>query len=364
MTEGSKPAGEKEITLRDLVIRCQESFYFLCRKWKLVLLFALIGVALGIAYSLLKSPQYTATITFVTDLDQNQATGASAYAGLAARFGLDLGLDNGGNGLFAGDNIFDLMKTRRMLQNTLLSRVTIDGRQDLLINQYIEAARLKKKWRNKSFHTGLSFQMDSSALTRSQNKVISEICKLIIKKNLDFPLKPEAGSNSSLMAATFTSANEQLSDYFLTKLVDNVATYYVNTTTQKARYSLEVLTRQLDSVRTQLYGAMSSVATFQDKNLNLVRQGPRVQQQKSSLRMEVNSAIYQQLVSAVETARMNLQKETPLFEIVDKPILPLEKHRPGLLICIIVGGFLGGVLSCLVLLVNRFYKRLMMPDTE
>lgn len=363
MTEKSKPV-EQEITLRDLIGRLQLSIRFLLKKWKVILLCVIIGLALGVAYALLNVPEYVATTTFVTDTEENGGAGISAYAGLAARFGLDMGLNNGGNGLFSGDNIYDLMETRRMLQNTLLSVVTIDGKKDYLINKYIEVENLKKKWENRPFRTGLSFDMNSTVLTRSQNKVIAEICKLIIKKNLDFPLKSKAGSSSSLMAVTFTSKNEQLSALFLTNLVNNVAKYYVNTVTQKARASLGVLSKQLDSVRTQLYGAMSSVASFQDKNFNLIRQQPRVQQQKSSLRMDVNSAIYQQLVTAVETAKMNLQKETPLFEIVDSPVLPLEKRRPSLIICIVLGAFLGGVCSCLMLLANRFYKRLMTPESD
>jgi len=359
MDEAPKPVAEKEITLRDLVLRIQAAICFLFEKWKWVLLCGVVGLALGISYSLLKAPEYLATISFVTDTDKPEGSNMSAYAGLAAKFGLDLGMGNGGNDLFAGANIFDLMGTRLMLQNTLLTPVEIEGKRDLLINKFIEVDGLKRKWRNKPFHTGLTFALDSSTLTRSQNKVIAEICKLIRKKHLSFPDKGKSSNDLTLMSVNFLSKNEQLSDLFLTNLVNNVARYYVNTTTSRARANLTVLTRQLDSVRAQLYGAMSNVASFQDRNLNLVKEGPRVLQQKSSLRMNVNSAIYQQLVGAVETARMNLQKETPLFEIVDSPVLPLEKKKPILIVCIVVGAFLGGLLCCLALLIGRFYRKLM-----
>jgi uncharacterized protein involved in exopolysaccharide biosynthesis len=237
-----------------------------------------------------------------------------------------------------------------MLQSTLLTPVEIDGKKNLLVNQFVDMENLKRKWGNKPFHDGLTFSLDSVTLTRSQNKVIAEICKLLRKKYLSFP------------TVTFAAKNEQFAASFLTNLVNNVAQYYVNTTTGVARRNLNVLTRQLDSVQNQLYSAMSNVATFQDKNLNLVRVAPRVQQQKGSLRVDVNSAIYQQLVGAVETARMNLQKETPLFEIVDTPVLPLEKKHPGFIICGIVGAFLGGLLACALLLFSRFYHKLMHPD--
>lgn len=362
MAEAPKPVVEKEITLRDLVLRVQASIRFLLAKWRWVLLCAIVGIAIGIGYFLLKAPKYLATISFVTDTDKAAGSDMNAYAGLAAKFGLDLGMNAGGNDLFAGANIFDLMGTRLMLENTLLTRVEIDGKKDLLINKFIQVEGLDRKWRNKPFHMGLSFSMDSSGLTRSQNKVINEICKLIRKDYLNFPDKEKSSNDLTLMSVNFLSKSEALSDLFLTNLVQNVASYYVNTTTRRARANLTVLNKQLDSVRSQLYGAMSNVASFQDRNLNLVREAPRVQQQKSALTMNVNSAIYQQLVGAVETARMNLQKETPLFEIVDRPVLPLEKKKPVLILCILVGAFMGGFLSCVALLIHRFYQRLMHPE--
>jgi len=362
MKENAKSVAEKEITLRDLVLRLQASVRFLFGAWKWVALSVIAGIAIGVVYSVLRAPEYQATISFVTDTGKPGGSDMSAYAGLAAKFGLDLGMDDGGNNLFAGNNIYDLMETRRMLQSTLLTPVEIDGKKDLLVNQFVEMENLKRKWGNKPFHDGLTFSEDSVTLTRSQNKVIAEICKLLRKKYLGFPTKTSGPNDLSLMTVTFAAKNEQFAASFLTNLVNNVAQYYVNTTTGLARRNLNVLTRQLDSVQNQLYSAMSNVATFQDRNLNLVRVAPRVQQQKGSLRVDVNSAIYQQLVGAVETARMNLQKETPLFEIVDTPVLPLEKKHPGFIICGIVGAFLGGLLACTLLLVSRFYHKLMHPD--
>jgi len=362
MKENANSVTEKEITLRDLVLKLQASVRFLFRAWKWIGLSVIIGIAIGIAYSILRAPEYLATISFVTETDKQGGSDMSAYAGLAAKFGLDLGMNDGGNDLFAGNNIYDLMGTRLMLQSTLLTPVEIDGKKDLLVNKFIAVENLKRKWGNKPFHDGLSFSLDSGVLTRSQNKVIAEICKLIRKKYLNFPDKTSGPNTLSLMTVNFTAKNEQFAALFLTNLVNNVAQYYVNTTTEKARRNLSVLNRQLDSVQNQLYGAMSNVAMFQDKNLNLVRVAPRVQQQKGSLRVDVNSAIYQQLVGAVETARMNLQKETPLFEIVDTPVLPLEKKHPGFVICSIVGAFLGGLLACIFLLAGRFYRKLMYPD--
>jgi hypothetical protein len=351
---------EKEITLRDLFFQLRSMILFLLAKWKWIVLGGGIGLAAGLAYALLKPPEYVAKISFVTDTGTDLPSGFSMYAGLAAQFGMDIG-QSSSNGLFSGDNIFDLMKTRRMLENTLMTPVTINGKPTLLINRYIEIENLKDKWRNKPYANGLSFtrSSDSAHFTRNQNRVIGLICNDIVEEHL---ILPSSSGSSSLKTVGCTSRDELFSQLFLENLIDNVADYYITTKTKKARAALTVFDRQLDSVRTQLYGAMSNVASFQDENLNLVRQRPRVEQQQGSLKMQVNSAMYQQLVTAVETAKMTLQKEMPLFEIVDHPILPLTKQRPSIIVWAILGILLGVIATSGWFLARRFYLRMVAAE--
>lgn len=350
---------QKEITLRDLVLHVQHGLRFLLKKWRWIVLCGILGLALGVVYALTKAPQYVARITFVTDTREGSTGGISPYAGLAAQLGINM-LGNDFNGaLFSGKNIYDLMKTRRMLENTLLTKVEVDSGESLLIDQYITMKRLKREWRGHTHLERLTFNLDTSRYSKYHNSIIAHICKSIVRENISFGKDNDRNNESSLLNVEFSSEDEEFSYLFLINLVDNVAKYFVDTKTKRARANLTVLQNQLDSVQRQLYGAMTNVASFQDQNQNLIRQGPKIDQQKNSLKLTVNSSIYQELVSAVETAKMNLQKETPLFEIVDKPILPLEKRRPNPLIWAIAGLLVGAVSSSMWFLCRRFYTQLM-----
>lgn len=275
------------------------------------------------------------------------------YSGLAAQFGFNLGGGGSGNSLFSGGNIFDVMKTRRILQRTLLSPVEIDGKKTLLIDQYIKVQELGKKNPSlaKMSFTDPPRAPDSFAFSTSQNAAIKSICGDILQ-NLKY-------TSGSIMSISFTAKGELLAQAFVEALIQNVSQFYIATKTQKAREDVMVLQKQLDSVKNQLYGAMSNVAAFQDVNQNLVRQEPRVQQQKSSMKVSINSAIYQQLVTGLESAKMTLQKETPLFEIIDKPVLPLDKKQPGKLKWGMAGAILGIFLSAGWFLLHRIYKEIM-----
>jgi uncharacterized protein involved in exopolysaccharide biosynthesis len=53
-----------------------------------------------------------------------------------------------------------------------------------------------------------------------------------------------------------------------------------------------------------------------------------------------------------------LRKETPLIQIIDRPILPLKKEKLGKSKGILLGGFLAGFFVVLGLIVRRVFKEL------
>ena len=74
--------------------------------------------------------------------------------------------------------------------------------------------------------------------------------------------------------------------------------------------------------------------------------------------MQANTAILTQLVAQLELSKVSLRKETPLVQLIDRPILPLEKEKIGRIKSSVLGGFLAGFLSVLFLVFGRLYKNL------
>jgi uncharacterized protein involved in exopolysaccharide biosynthesis len=58
-------------------------------------------------------------------------------------------------------------------------------------------------------------------------------------------------------------------------------------------------------------------------------------------------------------SKVTLLKETPLIQIIDKPILPLEKDKIGKLQAILLYGFLGGFIASIYLVLSQIFKRLL-----
>ena len=69
--------------------------------------------------------------------------------------------------------------------------------------------------------------------------------------------------------------------------------------------------------------------------------------------VQANTAILTELVKQTELAKVTLRKETPLIQVIDRPILPLKKEKFEKAKGLVMGGLLAEFLIVLVLIVRR-----------
>ena len=77
--------------------------------------------------------------------------------------------------------------------------------------------------------------------------------------------------------------------------------------------------------------AINGVATALDNvyNLNPAFNIKRTTSTSRQVDVQANTVILNQLVTQLEIAKVSLRKETPLVQLIDRPILPLEKDKVG-----------------------------------
>ncbi len=138
---------------------------------KLLLFAGIIGALLGLSYSFIKKPVYTATLTFALE-DEKGGGGLGGALGLASSFGLDLG--GSGGGIFTASNLSELFKSRSMVEKTLLTPVTVDGKVISLAEMYIQDNKWRKNWIDKPRFSSIKFlpNADSDKFSRDQDSII------------------------------------------------------------------------------------------------------------------------------------------------------------------------------------------------
>ena len=343
-----------EISLRELIEKGKEWYAYLLSQWKIILLAGIIGACLGLAYSFIKKPIYTATLSFALE-DEKGGGGLGGALGLASSLGFDLG--GGGGSIFTGSNLTELFKSRAMVEQTLLSPVVVDGKTISLAEMYIQNQEWREKWSEKPKLKDIQFLPNTNRkyFTRVHDSILGVMYQDMSKTGLSVGQKDK---KISIITIDVNSTNELFSKYFTEALVKEVSDFYVTTKSKKARMNMDILERQTDSIRRELNGAITGVAVANDNTFGLnpamnVRRAPSARRQVD---VQANTAILTELVKQTELAKVTVRKETPLIQVIDRPILPLKKEKFGKAKGIVIGGFLAGFLIVLGLIIRKLLK--------
>ncbi|MEO8794322.1 MAG: Wzz/FepE/Etk N-terminal domain-containing protein [Daejeonella sp.] len=343
-----------EIRLKSIIIEVFRFVKFLKTRWVFLLIAMLLGGAIGALYAYFKKPIYKAELSFA--LDDDKSSNLSVASGLASQFGF--GALSGGGSAFSGDNLLSFMKSRSMVQKALLTSVDMNGRNQTLAELYIEFNDLRRKWANdpKLANIKFSTETDSLKFSRIQDSILGTFYKSILSKNL---IVEKLNKNLSIIVLKVNSENEFFSKYFAENLAKEVSDFYVETKIKKSVQNLAILQYQTDSVRRALNKAITGVASNIDlnPNLNPARQVLKVPSQRKQIDAQANQAILNELVKNLEFSKISLRKETPLIQIIDRPILPLDKEKLGLLKGFIFGSITLGFLAIMFLFIKKIVNR-------
>lgn len=343
-----------EISLKELILKIREWWRFLLSKWKVIFLAGILGGAIGLIYSITKRPIYKAELSFALQ-DEKAGGGLGGALGIASQFGIDLGGGSVG-GEFAGDNLLELMKSRSMVTKALLTPVTINNKKLTLVEYYIQSNDLRNVWEDKPGLAGIHFLPgdDNSKFSLQQDSLLGVFHSTLIKSNLTVD---KVDKKLSIITVKVNSTDELFSKYFAETLTKVVSDFYIQTKTEKSAKNVAILQRQTDSVRRILNNNITGVATSIDvnPNPNPFLQVLRAPSQRRQTEVQVNGAILSELVKNLEVAKMSLLQETPLIQVIDSPILPLQKEKFGKLKGIVIGSLIGGFLMAVYILVRKMF---------
>lgn len=356
--QGVSDYGHNEISLKKLILKLPELWRYLISKWVIIAIACVSGGIFGLAYAYSYKTLYTAELTFVLE-GGRQSGGLGSYAGLASQFGIDMG--GGGGGIFEGENLLALMTSRLMIERALLTAVNVNGREKTLAEYYIDMNSLRKKWAKenpKMEKIGFIPGADPSGFSIQQNSLISGFHRALISKNLFVDKKDK---KSSIISMRVTSEDELFSKYFTEALAKEVSDFYIATKTKKSARNLTILRNQADSVRREFNAAISGVASMKDANPNAnpSRLALQVPNQRRQVDAQANQALLMELMKNLAASQISLREETPLIQIIDKPVLPLPVQDTDKIKCLIIGGMIGGFIALMALLSKRYWESVM-----
>lgn len=351
---------EESISLNDIIKMLKVYWDFLLKRWWIVVICGLLGGALGLVYACLRTTNYEARYVFTIGGSSSSSSGMGSLTAL-------LGLGSTSMGAFSGDNILELFKSRSLMENTLLSPIEYNGdtitfMEYSLICDSVRARCLEREPEESEKMEKISicdvefpYGQSRSSFSRVQDSILLSKARALLQTNV---MVEKRDKKLSYVEYVFTYPDEAFAKAFATSHLNQVSSFYVNTKTELSRLNIESFQDQADSVRRELDKALSSRAYYADGNMNAARQIVGVQLRKLETDIQILATSYAEMIKNIEVLKLDLARETPLIQIIDSPIFPLPNDKMRKAKWIVIGGFLGGFLSCLALVAFCYYLQL------
>ena len=305
------------------------------RKW--IILAALLGVLAGGLWGYLHPQKHQARMLIAVEDDDS-----NGWQNLLSQFGIDVGGNNPG-GIFKGESLVRLFKTRSRVESMLALEMTFDAGKTSSI-----AARLlaSSKHGRKAIFSEIQLPSDRSTYSPLQDSLMAELYEEVITEILAVD-KPER--KLSLIEVSCTHEDKYLAKAMSEALVAQTSKFYVDVLTKKTRINLDVLQREADSVRMVLDENLRSSASNTDLNVNPNRASLLVNQNRSLVELQISVSLYGEIIKNLKLAEIGVRKQTPIIQIADEPAFPLR--RTGLKLWQwVLGGALGAVGAYIFLL--------------
>ena len=340
-TETIKYSELKAIVLRFLN-------YFIS-QYKIILYITIITSALGLLYGKLQPSTFKATSTFI--VEDKSGKGGGGLSGLASQFGIDVGgLTGGGAGLFDGDNILEIIKSRSIIEKVLLTKMEEPSsfKGQTIADYYIQVEDLKDKFERKNINVkSLNFAgLSGGAKHTVQQDSVLYVLFDRIYKDLNVEKK---NKKSTIITLEVVSGDQIFSKIFAEELLKQTSDLYIDIKTGNLSRSINKIQQKADSLQNSLRGIYQK--SFQAENatkLYNVNSSLRINTSQTEIAARdktVSSTLYGEVVKNLETLKLSLINQTPVIQVLDTPKYPLFDQRIPILYFLLIGFAIGFVLS-------------------
>ena len=346
-----------EIDLIELFKKIYVSKKFI---FKTVIFAALFGVI----FALNQPNQFTSSTTFIPQLSSGVKTGGSSLSGLASLAGINIGSMESSSE-FPPTLYPQVVNGVPFRLDLLSNEIKINNKVVLVRDYFLE----KKSSFNiigtiKKYTIGLpslilsSFKDESEILDESiiysvtqEDKALFEL----INNNLSLSINEKEG----FITISFTDSNKNVAAQ-ITQIAQNLLQQkIIEFKNMSSKEMLDFALKQYFEKKDSYEKLQDERALFVDKNINI--SSSLFQNKLSRLDSEVNilESIVQQLASQVEQAKLQVNKDTPVFTTIQPVTIPYERSAPKRSLIVIVFAFLGLILSSGFVLVKEPAKEIL-----
>tara|TARA_B100002051_G_C16744161_1_gene646340 strand:+ start:1648 stop:2727 length:1080 start_codon:yes stop_codon:yes gene_type:complete len=334
-------------------------------KRKKVLKILLISLISGIIFALLSPVVYTSQITFVTQTSDRSGSNLSSYAQIASLAGINIGKDSQSLDSYISPLLYTKISESEEFSLSLLSNeiTTLDG-DVLTIKDYLI---------NKDKKSKLSDFIKNNLLRRFQkNNVIDSTAEKKFLRNFNFisgsdynlikvfkqKFSVELNERQGYIKVLAYDKNAFVSTQIVKLVTKNLQSRIISLRTNKIKEQLDYSKEQYELKKVEFEALQNKLAKFKDSNKNISTATFLSELQKLESEFQLQKNILMTLASEFNNNKIKLNKDTPIFSVLDDVSVPNQRSKPERKKIVMIFLALGFIFSTISIFSENYFSKL------
>lgn len=349
---------------------------------KIIIKSMIVFFVLGIFIVIFSPKEYKSEITLVVETSSS----GSGMSGLLQQFGglAGISMNKTDKEALVPDLYPEVIKSTPFLLEIMKQKV-IDSKYDstLTVEQYLERhtrpslagsiakytiglpgkimewirgtqkVKINKILPTVSADSALNLSIEPLSITKKQSDFIETLSECIsteedFKKSNKFIISVEM--QDPLVVAQVTSY-----------VVKDLTKYIIEYRTKKAKTDLNFVSARTAEAESKYLEAQQALAIYKDRNKNVILSSVQTEEDQLQSEYDLAFSVYSALAKQLEQAKIKVQEETPVFNVMNPAQIPLKKDKPRtsliMVLMLLIGGFVGvGILLGKIYLKNVMNK--------
>jgi uncharacterized protein involved in exopolysaccharide biosynthesis len=322
-----RPSGDRRESDVD-EISLLELANVLLKRWKLVAGLPLLCAFVAAVISLVVAPKYTATASFVPEIESSGMSLPGGLAGVAAQFGVSVPVEANSPAFYA-----DVLKSRTLRDEVLVS---------LFPDPRSEAAD-----DSATLLDILDIEGDSPSERLEAGR-----------EKLDGAMSVRVDSETGIVSASVESRYPALSADVANLFIDLLNRFNLETRQSNALERRRFIEERMGEAEGELRGAEDDLQDWLEGNRQYENSPElRFQYERLQRQVTIKQEVFTTLRRSYEEARIQEVNDTPVITVIDRAVPPEQKSSPKRKLNVILAFFLGGVVGVFGAFGREFAER-------
>lgn len=334
---------------------------------RIVIRTTLLFMAVGLMVALFSAKEYTATTTMLPQSSDEKKLGGN-LGGLAAMAGINLGSMVGGSDI--PPTLYpQIVKSIPFQKELMQTKITVERQEQVVTfaDYYAEIYRPGLFGYIKKYTIGLpdviskamrgdntsaldvSLNWNSKGLIQineDEKKLIEILLEQIFLEvnDKDGYISLSARMPEALPAAQLALHAQEL----LQKAI-------IEFKSQKAKDQLAFVEERYVEKQKEFELVQNKLANFRDRNRNVSTALAQTELERLQAEYNLVYGVYSELAKQLETQRIQVKEDTPVFTILEPVSVPVEKSKPKRAIILIIWIFFGGIVGVGLVFGKEFF---------